>query len=387
MVRFIIGFIILFRCFSASALEARVLIDENSSVKKIMGDIRLRCLSSQSKNCAGKTYLLPQGPWQFERTNNLLKITNLETKARSQLQGTHFRLTGTFSVDGKSMQRLDIVFNKSKTDWVAHFPVDQYLYGVMTAEVPASWPSQALQAQAVASRTYFLFKKMERLKMHYDVRSDIMDQVFKMDADKHRSVIEAVNATHGMVLVSKESGKIFPAYFHSDCGGKTSPENLVWRQPSSMNQSVQDPYCQTASKNNWSYGIDKEHLLSTLQKAFYLPAGVQLISILPRIHEQSRAHIVDFLFSKNILKRIGANDFRRLLGFGKLKSTQFEVEETRNKVVFSGRGFGHGVGLCQWGAQRWARKGKDYRSILRHYYPQAHLKKLDARSLQAQLVF
>jgi stage II sporulation protein D len=162
---------------------------------------------------------------------------------------------------------------------------------------------------------------------------------------------------------------------------------MVWRQPSSLNQAVQDPYCQSAPKNDWSYGIEKHHLLSLLQTVFFLPSGVQLVSVLPRLHEKSRAHIVDFLFSNNIVKRLRANDFRRLLGFSKLRSTRFSVEESWNRVVFSGRGFGHGVGLCQWGAQRWARQGKGFRSILKHYYPQAHLKKLDPESMQAQRAF
>ncbi len=382
-----LGFIIVFYCGSAVALEARVLIDEGALKKAVTGDFQLHCLKAPKKGCRGRTFKLPHGQWQLQRSGAALVVLNLKTQQKYRMRGQHFRFTGNFSVDGKPIQHLELVFQGKTTDWVAHFPVDQYLYGVMTAEVPVSWPLQSLKAQAVASRTYFLFKKMERLKLHYDVRSDIMDQVFKMDAKKHQSIMTAVNETHGMVLVSKEKGQIFPAYFHSDCGGHTSSENMVWRKPSSMNQAVQDPYCKTASKNNWSYGIDKQQLLGLLHKAFYLPAGVQLVSILPRIHKQSRAHIVDFLFSNNILKRIRANDFRRLLGFGRLKSTQFEVEDSWDKVVFSGRGFGHGVGMCQWGAQRWARKGKDYRTILQHYYPQARLKKLDSRSLQAQIGF
>ncbi len=387
MQRILIGLIVVLFCHSAFAIEARVLIDETTLAKTFVGDLRLRCVQARKQNCSDKTYLLPNGQWRVERYYNSLRITNLKTRARSKLRGTHFRFTGNFSVDGKSLQRMDLVFNGRQTDWVAHFPVDQYLYGVMGAEVPASWPQQALRAQAVASRTYFLFKKMERIKLHYDVRSDIMDQVFKMDAKKQKSIIEAVNATHDRVLVSKKTGKIFPAYFHSDCGGTTSPEGLVWRKPASENRSVKDPYCKTASKNNWSFGIDKQRFLALLHKVFYLPTGAQLVSILPRIHKESRAHIVDFLFTNNTLKRIRANDLRRLLGFGKLRSTQFAVAETWDKVVFTGRGFGHGVGMCQWGAQRWARKGQDYRSILGHYYPKARLKKLDDRSLQAQLVF
>ncbi len=364
-----------------------MLIDEDSTSQVLTGEMRLRCLGLKRSKCSKKTFVLPFGRWQIDGTQNHLFVKNLENGATKKLQGKHFQITGQFSLVGKTLKKLDILFIEKKTHWVVSLPIDQYLYGVMTSEVPVSWPMQALQAQAIASRTYFLFKKRERAKEHFDVRSDIMDQVFKLDGLKHKNIIEAVNQTHGMILVTKDKGKVFPAYFHSDCGGKTSSENKVWRKPSSMNQAVRDPYCQSATKNNWSHAIDKEKLLALLHSVFYLPRGVQLKSILPRLQEQSRAHIVDFLFSNNILKRISATHLRPLLGFGKLRTTPFEVSQTWNEVIFRGRGFGHGVGMCQWGAQRWARKGKSFRSILKHYYPQAELKQLDARSLQAQMVF
>ncbi len=372
---------------AAFGFDARVLIDEQSHSKELSGEIQVRCLKAHKISCSGKLYSLPGGTWLLERHYGQLRLTQASTQLRYLVNGQHFEVTGSFSVDGKTIERMDLVFLKPDTHWVAHFPLDQYLYGVMGAEVPVSWPIQSLKAQAVASRTYFLFKKLQRLEQHYDVRSDIMDQVFKMDGERHKSILRAVQETKGQVLLAKEDQTIFPAYFHADCGGNTSAEGAVWRRPASLNQSVTDPYCKTASKNNWSYLIDKERLMALLQKAFFLPQGIQLKSILPRVQKASRAHIVDFLFSQDILKRISANDLRGLLGFGKLRSTHFEVTDSGNEVVFTGRGFGHGVGMCQWGAQRWARKGKDYRSILKHYYPKAELQKVDPAGLRAPAAF
>ena len=372
------------------ALEARVLIDEKNHFKTLSGEMRVVCTKSFAKSCPKKTYILPYGTWHFERRGHFLKIKKENSRAKVTIPGTHFQITGSFAMDGHLLQRLEVATVNRNTLWVVHLPVDQYLYGVMAAEVPASWPMETLKAQAVASRTYFLFKKLGRRNEAYDVRSDILDQVFKLDAKKYKSIGRAISATHGLVLMSDKDSQIFPAYFHSDCGGGTSGEDKVWRKPTSYNKAVKDPYCKTASKNNWTYYIDRHKLLYTLKKIFYLPEGVELQSILPRLQKASRAYIVDFIFSENIVKRISANELRKILGYGRLKSTNFEVFSTWRDVVFRGRGFGHGVGMCQWGAQRWARKGKDFRFILKHYYPEAHLKRVDPKSfenLQAQFSF
>lgn len=374
----------------AHGFEARVLIDEKTDIKELSGEMRIKCLKASKGQCSKKTYLLPYGSWLIQKKSNYLKIKNPKTRAQVKLRGTHFQITGSFAMDGHLVQRLIVATDRRQTLWVVHLPIDQYLYGVMAAEVPASWPMETLKAQAVASRTYFLFKKLGRRNEPYDVRSDILDQVFKLDAKKYKSIGRAISATHGLVLLSDSDSQVFPAYFHSDCGGKTSSEGKVWRKPTSYNRAVKDPFCKSASKNNWTFRMDRHKLLSTLKRAFYLPSGVHLKSILPRVRGANRAHVVDFIFSENIIKRISANDLRKLLGYGRLKSTHFEVSSSWKNVVFKGRGFGHGVGMCQWGAQRWARKGKDYRFILKHYYPEAHLKRMDPKNfknLQAQLSF
>lgn len=389
--RFLIFILLFLYIIESFAVEARVLVDDQSLTQEVTGTFTLSCLPVDKKQvCKERVVEFTASHWLIERYYNRLRIKNLKSGKKYLFKGRAFKLQGQFKLKAKSLKQLRLFFIGEKTHWVIHLPVDQYLYGVMGAEVPSSWPQESLKSQAIASRTYFLFKKMERIKKHFDVRSDVLDQVFSMQAQKHKSIIKAVDSTHGLILVSKKKEQIFPAYFHSDCGGHTSSEKLVWRKPAALNQEVKDPYCQTASKNNWSYLIDKEKLMAVLQKVFYLPKGVVLKSILPRTSEESRAHIVDFLFSGDLLKRMSANDLRKVLGFGKLKSTHFKVKDKWNEVVFSGRGFGHGVGMCQWGAQRWARKGKSFKTILKHYYPKAKIRKMDAKqfeSLAAQLVY
>ncbi len=370
------------------AFEARVLIDEFNNEKVITGTLWVSCKDKDGHTCDQDKLKLRPGTWKFNRHKNVLRLKNVEENLSREIKGGHFVLTGSFSLENRVLQKVSLYFENKKTLWVLHLPVDQYLYGVMAAEVPSSWPEETLKAQAIASRTYFLFKKQERKAEVFDVRSDTMDQVFKMDAKKHKNIVKAVNETHGQILTSKKTSQIFPAYFHADCGGGTSQEKVVWRQPTSLNVEVKDPYCQSASKNNWSILVDKAKLTRLLKDVFFLPFGVNLKSILPRLGEKSRAHVIDFVFSNNIIKRLEANEFRRLLGFSKLRSTHFAVTHLGESIEFKGRGFGHGVGMCQWGAQRWARNGKNFKEILSHYYPNAQLEKVSSqrkKSLQAEV--
>ena len=365
-------------------MSARVLIDEKSLTQEVKGTFQLVC----KKSFKGIRNLCPftagtfnSGLWKLQILEDRLRVIHQSTQRWQDFPGQYFSLKGKISFKGKEISRLDLLKNNKEIDWVVHLPVDHYLYGVMGSEVPLSWPLNTLKAQAIASRTYFLFKRAQSTS-HYDVRSDILDQVFSIEAQHHKKILKAVDETHGMVMVDRKSKKIFPTYFHSDCGGHTSPESKVWRKPAALNKAVKDPYCLSAKKNNWSFALDKQKLMSVLHKTFLLPKDTELVDVLPRLKAGKRAHIVDFLFSDNILKRISANELRKILGFGKLKSTNFKVENRWNEIVFSGRGFGHGVGMCQWGAQRWARKGKSFKFILNHYYPQARLKKIDSQQMK-----
>ncbi len=365
------------------AFQARVLLGEHEKEKLLFGALQIECKPVDESLCSLPKLNLSQGIWSLRALNGELLIENQNEKSVQKMKGSLFAMKGSFTLDGQKLERVDLQVQQGKSNWILYLPVDQYLYGVLAAEVPASWPLEALKAQAIASRTYFLFKKQERQHELFDVHSNTMDQVFKMDAKKHRKILKAVDSTHNQILLSRKEGAIFPAYFHADCGGGPSQEDVVWREPTALNVEVKDPFCQSASKNNWSLFVDRVKLTNLLKKTFLLPLGVHLKSILPRLGEQSRAHVVDFLFSDNTVKRIEANEFRRLLGFSSLRSTHFEVKDHKSVIEFEGRGYGHGVGLCQWGAQRWARKGKSYRQILKHYYPKAQLKSLDSQIMSA----
>ncbi|MCB0378766.1 MAG: SpoIID/LytB domain-containing protein [Bdellovibrionales bacterium] len=384
--------VIFFLSISGFAQTARVLVDDRSRETEILGQAQITCLKSLSarKNlCPGKRGLLPQGHWRLQRQSNRLEVSHVVSEEKHQYPGHYFLLRGDLSWGEKKIDGLDILMTKEAADWVLHISVETYLQGVLQSEVPASWPLEALKAQAVASRSYFLFKKLSG-DGHFDVRSDVMDQVFQLKKQIHPNIVNAVKLTERQILVEEPTQHIFPAYFHSDCGGHTSSEGTVWRKPSSINKPVADPFCEKASQNNWTFKMRKDQLMEKLHQLFRLPQDVVLQSILPRSEGVHRALIVDFMFSGNLVKRLNANEFRKALGFSNLKSTHFKVESAWEHFVFSGRGFGHGVGMCQWGAKRWAVQGKTYREILKHYYPRAGLRRLTMdkpKKLQAQATY
>ncbi len=382
------------------AFEARVLLADGDEAKVLRGTflLRVRCEDktevrlASAVNCRKQTWRIPRGIW-------LVKALESNETPGLQLQrhgfsktytypGVSFLFSGNFSFENQSVNHLEAFRQPQGLDWVAHISIQEYLYGVLSAEVPASWSMEALKAQAVASRTYFFYKKTERKDEHYDVRSDTLDQVFQLDARKRKSLITAVDDTRGLILVHKEKQGIFPAYFHADCGGQTTLESEVWRNPSSVNKKVKDPFCQNSEVNNWTYSMDREKLQNALKSIFIVPQESKLSAIYPRSDKEGRSQWVDFLFDKKNIHRMQANDLRQLLGFSNLRSAHFKVEERWDSFIFSGRGFGHGVGLCQWGAQRWAKQGKGFRFILKHYYPNAVMKTLntqDYQRMQAQL--
>jgi SpoIID/LytB domain protein len=363
------------------AVEARVLINDNLNVQTLTGEFKIKYNKNTKNSIPNKeTKNFENSVWQISTHKDFILIKNKHKQIK--MAGNTFEFAGEFQIKNNKIKQLKLFIHNGKASWVIHLPIEEYLYGVLGSEVPVSWPIESLKAQAIASRTYFLFKKIQQKDENYDVRSDNLDQVFSMDLKLHESIINAVDLTRGQILVTKDEKQIFPAYFHSDCGGHTSSEKNVWRKIASLNEEVKDPFCQVASKNNWTYSINRSEFMALLHKTLLIPKDIKLQKIMPRETEENRSHVVDLIFSGNIFKRVSANDLRKLVGFDKLKSTHFKVSHYWQNIEFQGRGYGHGVGLCQWGAQRWARKGKDFEFILKHYYPNSKIKLLDDNHIE-----
>lgn len=254
---------------------------------------------------------------------------------------------------------------------IQDIPLERYLMGVLEKEMSPDWPLEALKAQAVASRTYALYRKAHPRHEKYDVLTDTSDQVYEKRRHYHHSVMEAVSATEGQVL--KYDGKIFEAFFHSTCGGISERADHVWpgvNSPPLLNVH-EDPYCSASPSSHWKYQVSREELATLFSQNGYFFKDDWRLEVEDR-DEMGRVKTMS-LINENHKTSLSAITLRQIVGNSHLKSTLFEIEDSEDPVVFSGRGSGHGVGLCQWGARGMAEAGMSYRDILEFYYPGSEL--------------
>lgn len=246
--------------------------------------------------------------------------------------------------------------------------LDDYLVGLINMEISSKWPIEVLKAQAVVARTYALYKKEYRREGLYHLESDMMDQVYGGgDVEDVNSAI-AVFSTKGEVLVYDD--KIVPAFYHSICGGHTESSIEVWGFYHPSLKGVKCSFCLDSPNHSWVYEVSLRDLENLTGKK-------DIISI--DIAERTSTGRVKRLIikTKNGSQKISGTELRKILGYENLKSTNFSVYLNKERITFKGKGWGHGVGLCQWGAKKMAEMGLSYREILQFYYPGSKIKILD----------
>lgn len=269
---------------------------------------------------------------------------------------------------------------KGKLDLIGLVDLENYIVGVVSSEMPTSWPVETLKAQAVTARSYLLSTKKERKRLHFDVDADVFDQVYRhTNAESQASLVnvrKAVRATAGEVLTL--NGKVLKSFYHSHCGGQTASAKKVWGAGNDAGQ-VQDPSCALSLNakegKTWVYRISKEELERKLQSYFKTQETV-LFQVAELRADSGHGRTIDIPIhlvtqGQPRKKHMNGNEFRGLIGFDKLKSMNFKVQDLGRDWVFSGNGYGHGVGLCQWGSRRLGQHGLSYQEILNHYYPKA----------------
>lgn len=285
--------------------------------------------------------------------------------------------TGRYRINGRTFRgSLDIVWKAGGSLLVVdRLPIEGYLAGLINGEISSSWPEEAIKTQAVAARSYALNQiEASRRAMTprpYDLTNTMFDQVYEgahREDDRSRQYVEA---TRGEVLL--RNGAVFPAYYHSCCGGKTEHAQNVWTGETGP-PVKDDPFCRNSPKFAWSHEIAIPTFTERLRSEGIDVKTVRTIAALPYTDSPR----VEFLLIEDDdgLKMAKATDLRRIFGYQNIKSTWFDAEISGNKIIFRGRGYGHGVGLCQWGAKGMAEEGIGYRDILKYYYPDAEVVKL-----------
>ncbi len=308
---------------------------------------------------------------------------------------------------------------------VNHINLEKYLESVVNGEFNSQWAESAVEAQVIAARTYALFQMREMRKDHgrvYDVESTQKDQVYlgldRADAEGSRIVAK----TRGMILTPKNGRDLEPikAFYHASCGGHTVLPQQVWGAKfAGFTKTALCPYCAGSPVYHWDYRLSFHELENRITRGiaidpngrkawpkeylknpnrWYL-ANVQVKNKL--IDEGTDPHkkgllvsnanadvsdsmpsdfVFDFIDRKNdeqhLLVKMGAYTVRNWLDPAKLKSTHFSLSLAGRSLVFRGKGSGHGVGLCQWGAKRMGEKGFTRDQILAQYYPGAKIARI-----------
>jgi len=336
-------------------------------------------IPSQKEEQLNITHVLKNGQW-------LWKVVILRPGQRNEIDT---RIIGHpyMTILGSSIQRGTqalpnhlLLAGKKTFSLIAGEHLRDYLYGVVAKEMPIQWPLEALKAQTIAARSYAKAMMREHAHRPYQLESSILDQVYEKFDDqnfrnpKMEKVIRAVSETAGMILLGKDH-QVLKAYYHADCGGKTSSSQSVFGTRG-LEGGVVDSSCPLNPKAKWSYHISKENLSQRLKRFFhasdeFLGVSALTLKFLP---QDERVSEVVVKIDDGETRAIKAQEFRDLLGFQDLRSTRFQMQQTSKEFVFSGTGFGHGVGLCQWGSRNLAQQGLKFQQILTHYYPGMALK-------------
>lgn len=265
---------------------------------------------------------------------------------------------------------------KGNLDVINELPIEEYLQGVLPLEVSASWPAELLKAQAVASRTYALFRVIENKDELYAVVSDVKSQVYGGRKAEHGAATRAIEMTRGEVLTYQ--GKLFPAFFHSTCGGRTTRADLIWnveKHPCLMGVGCR--FCQNSKHYRWTGKFTAAELQTQLKK-FGLASQGGLVSM-AAVDRDASGRAQNFLVKfRSGQYKVPSVDLRTLMGSFRFKSTLIQsIEPVEGGFVFKGRGWGHGVGLCQYGAKELASLGYTYPQILEYYYPGSSITRLE----------
>jgi len=253
---------------------------------------------------------------------------------------------------------------------VNELDVEDYVVGVLGAEMPLRFGDEALKAQAVAARTYVLYEAKTASSPLYDVLATEASQVYRGLVISTGRARKLVRATRGVICTV--DGLTFPTYFHSTCGGHTTAVSDVW--PSlhlKPLRGVPCGYCTGSPAYRWTVDIPAEEVARGLAERGLFTGPVTGIVVTQRA-SSGYAKQVEVSGAEG-RRLLGAYTFRMALGGHRVKSTNFTIVRTGRGFHFQGRGFGHGVGLCQWGAQGMAQAGRNYREILAHYYPGSQL--------------
>jgi len=284
---------------------------------------------------------------------------------------------GELTINGLTVgNRVIVKRQNGKLLAINELPLEDYVKGVVPSEMNPAWHLEALKVQAIATRTYALYKMRQNARKDFDVVASVKDQVYlyRGRAAAAGPAARATAETRDQVLAYRDEPIL--AAFSSTAAGLTEDAWNVWSVDLPYLKGVECPFDLNSPWYQWRTDVGLAMLEQRLRDEGF-PVGV-IASLAPATFTKAgRVAEVRILHSGGELY-VKGDDLRRVLGYTVLPSTQFDFDVVGLQVQFAGRGNGHGVGLCQWGAKELAERGYSAETILRYYYPGADIRDLDS---------
>ncbi len=342
-----VGIILNTSSFAVGSLEDFFISDVlNKKLKLTKGTVEVSC--SEEGISIEKHFLLP--PLKIESSNGII-----------------------FANSKPYRGYLTIIKSENKINIINVLPIEDYIKGVLPKEVSANWSIEALKSQAVISRTYAITNLNRHSTQGFDVCSTIHCQVYDGYGIEADSCNKAVLETQCRVLNYDE--KFAHTVFHANCGGHTEDPKYIWnwKDTPPYLKGVKCGYCAAAPHTKWEKTLDEKFIREQLSDNNI--GKIKSIKIKGKTSAGATKKL-KITHSKGEVT-LNAYKFRLAVDAWQIKSHAFDFIKTDgDKFYFKGRGWGHKVGLCQWGAKGMAEKGKTYKEILAYFYPGTTIEKV-----------
>jgi stage II sporulation protein D len=274
-------------------------------------------------------------------------------------------------LDGDKFRgKIDIIHQANNTLLaVNHLDVEEYISGVLKREMATWWPMETLKAQAIVARTFALYQAKINREKEYDLVATSHSQVYGGIRAERRRTTKAVQLTKNKVLTYKN--KLFPTFYHATCGGHTENASQLWQINLPVLKGRKCQFCSSSPYFRWKKKLTVADIEEALKKTKVKVGSIRTIKVVDR-DISGRITELEIISTQGKIK-ISAHRFRLAIGPNIIRSTNFDVEIRKNHIYFTGYGWGHGSGMCQWGAFFMARKGFNAQQILTYYYPEAKI--------------
>lgn len=344
---------------AARAMPVRVALVESARAVELTGASIAVDPVGRCQGCGGRT-------WETDVVRAVVSGAQIEI-GRRRAPAFRLRSEALIRLNGREYQgTLELLRNGDGLAVVNELPLEEYVAGVVRGETGERWPIEALRAQAIAARTYTAHQRALSLGKPYHLVASTAHQQFAGRVATSSPVWNAVLDTAGQVILL--DGEIFPAFYHAESGGYTEDPRQVFT-PRNMPalRAVRDEFADGSPHFYWRFDLRLADLAEILRRN-QVPVG-QVTDIEVTERTLSLRVVSLIVHGSAGSAPLRGVDFRRMVGYENVRSTLFAVTIEDGVARFSGRGYGHGIGMPQWSARTMALQGYTAVQILDYYYP------------------